>query len=64
MYMTEGNLPDMSDGKVYEPSELLFWVKLKQKFQQANPKKRVPDPMTAHRLMPGVLTSTRTHIQD
>ena len=54
MYITDGSLPDMSDGKVYEPGELLFWVKLKKKIQQMNPKKRLADPMCAHRLLPGM----------
>ena len=54
MYMTDGQLPDMSDGKVYEPGELLFWVKLLKKVQQMSNGKRPSDPMAAHRLMSGM----------
>ena len=62
MYITDGNLPDMSDGKVYELGELLFWVKLKNMMKQTSPKKRLGDPMAAHRLLPGMTTRAYTYI--
>ena len=53
MYIIDGHLPDMSDGKVYEPGELLFWVKLKKKIHKTPDNNRYADPMSAHRLLPG-----------
>ena len=58
MYITDGFLPDMSEGKVYEPGELLFWVKLTKKIKQTSKKKRAGDPMSAHRLLPGMNVHT------
>ena len=51
MYWDE-RLPDLSEGTVYRPEDLIFWIKLRNK--RAKTEKRVPDPMAAHRLMPGL----------
>ena len=54
MYYSDGLLPDMSDGKVYAPCELLFWVKLMKAIKNIKPEGKRADPMTAHRLLKGM----------
>jgi len=44
--------PDLSDGKVYSAEDLMFWVKLRKQMKKNN--KKLRDPMTAHRLLPGL----------
>ena len=39
------NLPDLSDGKIYSPQDLMFWIKLR---------KRKGAPTNAHRLLKGL----------
>ena len=45
-------LPDLSDGKVYNSEDLLFWVKLRQKRKGEG--KKTSDPSAAHRIMCGL----------
>ena len=44
--------PDLTDGKMYTQEDLMFWVKLRKKDKRTNKKRR--DPLTAHRLLPGL----------